>query len=370
MNTEKAGNYGRIIAFVLVATILIGIFGFAAEGWQSMEQNESDNGKIDSGNDETDENNDGTENNPDVPEGPYIPDYVNLLTGLETTEELARLRPICFVMNTTSPLYGISGAELTVELPTEDGTTRLLSFTSNSRELGKIGSLAPTRGYISNIAKYFGAILVSAGSDDTVEYDRQDVSSSHFDLGAYSGYHYTEYTHFVYTNGALVNAGIANANIGTAVNTRQTLPYLFPDFGSERIFGTLSARNVILPFSSSSETELYYSDTDGKYTLSKGGVTKTDMLTDEAVTYDNVFVLFADTVTYENASGSEMVMNTATCGTGYYVTGGTAMNIRWEAGAGGAMVFYNEAGERLTVNRGNSYIGFIKSSLTDTVKFS
>ena len=368
MKTQMTGNYGRIIAFVLVAVILIGIFGFAAEGWQSNDQSMSDNGNIDGGSDETDENKDENENT--EPEGPYIPDYVNALTGLEVTEEVARLRPVCFVMNPAAPLYGIAGADLTVELPTEDGATRLLTFTSSAGSLGKIGSLAPTRGYISNIAKYFGAILVSSGSDDSVEYTSHDIASSHFDLTENSGYHYTEYTHFVYTNGALVNAGVANANIGTALNTRQTLPYIFTEFGENKVSGDLSARGVVLPFSSTSETALYYSDSDGKYTLSKGGMLKTDMLTDSAVCYDNVFVLFADTVTYESAESSQLVMNTGTSGSGYYVTGGTAMSITWEALADGSMIFRDELGEKLTVNRGNSYIGFIKSSLHDTVKFS
>lgn len=370
MKTEMTGNYGRIIAFVLVAVILIGIFGFAAEGWQSSDPNKSDNGNIDGESDETDENKDNTNNENSEPEGPYIPDYVNALTGLETTEQLARVRPICFVMNPSAPLYGISGADLTVELPTEDGQTRLLTFTSNVSTLGKIGSVAPTRGYISNIAKYFGAILVSAGSDDSVEYASQDMASSHFDLTAHSGYHYTEFTHFVYTNGDLVNAGVANTNIGTALNSRLSLPYIFTDFGENGVSCSLTARGIVLPFSQSSETALYFSDADGKYTLSKGGMPKTDMLSDSAVCYDNVFVLFADTVTYESAEGSELVMNTGTSGAGYYATGGTAMKISWEAQADGSLIFRNEQGEKLTVNRGSSYIGFIKSSLFDTVKFS
>ena len=80
------------------------------------------------------------------------------------------------------------------------------------------------------------------------------------------------------------------------------------------------------------------------------------MLTDDALAYDNVFILFADTVTYESASSSQMVMNTAGGGVGYYVTGGTVTAIRYEASLSGELAFYTEGGERLTVNRGTSYI--------------
>lgn len=366
MNTQKTGNYGKLIAFFLIAVILVGTFGFAAEGWQSMTQNESDSGKVDDNSDKTDENKDDENKDPEI----YIPGFVSSLSGLEVSEEISRRRPVCFVMDAASPLYGIASADVVVELPTEDGTTRLVAITANTKELGKIGSLAPTRKYISNIAKYFGAALVSAGSDDTIQYESLDVSASHFDTTTNSGYSYTEYTHFVYTNGALIGAGLANANIGTALNSRQQLPFTFAEFGANKIIGSISARSVLLSFSASSESELYYSEEDGKYSFSKGGVAKSDMLSDEYLSYDNVFVLFSDTVTYESASGTELVMNTVTGGTGYYVSAGCATAITWQTGASGNMTFYDSTGAKLTINRGTSYIGFLKSSLASSFKFS
>ena len=366
MNTQKNGNYAKLIAFFLVAVILVGTFGLAAEGWQSTSENESDSGKVDNNSDKADENKDDENKEPEV----YIPEFVSSLSGLEVTEAISRQRPVCFVMDSSSPLYGISGAEVVVEIPTEDGKTRLLALSSNARELGKIGSLAPTRGYISNIAKYFGAVLVSAGEDGSVQYDSFDISQSHFDTTENTGYSYTEYTHFVYTNGALIGAGLANSNIGTALNNHQQTPYKFSEFGAGKILGTTVARSVILPYSPSSGTELYYSEEEEKYILSKGGVQKTDMLTDKALSYDNVFVLFSDTVTYESALGTEMVMSTATGGAGYYISAGYATAISWQVSSSGNITFFDASGAKLTVNRGTSYVGFIKSSLANSFKFS
>jgi hypothetical protein len=273
-------------------------------------------------------------------------------------------------MSSSSPLYGIGSAEIVAELPTENGETRLLCFTTETRDIGKIGSLAPTRKYISNIAKYLGAITVAVGSDDTVQYEGCDLGSSSFDLTAQSGYHYTEYTHFVYTNGALINAGISNSNIGTAINSKLSLPYIFSDFGSNKISGESSCNSVIIPYSNGNETEFYYSTSTGKYVYTKDGTARVDMLTDDALSFDNLFILFADTVTYESASSSQMVMNTVGGGVGYYVTGGTVMAIRYEASVSGELTFFTESGEKLTINRGTSYIGFVKSSLADEVKIS
>ena len=369
MNTAKAGNYGKIIAFFLIAVILLCAFGFAADGWQSFAESGSDSSDADGDIGEADDDKNPTPSEPKEPEI-YIPQYVNVVSGLETTDELSRLRPVAFLMDSSAPLYGISEADIMIEFPTESGATRLLALTSDPSSLGKIGSLAPTRDYISNLAKHFGAILVSNGCDDSIEYDALDISSSHLDLSLHSGYHYTEFTHFAYTNGALINAGISNANIGTALNTRQSLPYVFTDFGAERITYDVSAKSILLPYSSSSETELYYSEADGKYTFSKGGSTKTDMLTDKATSFDNVFVLFADTITYESSEGVEMVMDTMTSGNGYYITGGGATEICWEITPSGSMIFRDQNGSTLTINRGTSYIGFMKSSLSEQISFS
>ena len=368
MNNAKTSNYGKLIAFFLIASVLVCTVGFAADGWQATTQTKPDSGNVGENTDDADENKDGNDE-PDTP-SVYIPEHVSALTGLETTPELAMKRPVCFVMSSTSPLYGISSADVVVEMPTEGGETRLLAFVSDTKDIGKIGSLTPTRKYISNIARYFGAITVANGNDDSIVYEGCDLASSYFDLSIESGYHYTEYTHFLYTNGALIGAGISNANIGTALNTRHTLPYSFTDFGAERVSGTETARSVSIPYSKGSETEFYYSDASGKYTLAKGGAPKVDMLNDETLAYDNLFILFADTVTYESADASQMVMNTVSSGSGYYLSGGTAMAIRYEASLDGEMIFYNESGERLTVNRGTSYIGFVKSSMKSEIRLS
>lgn len=372
MNKSKIGSYGKILTFTVVATALICIFGFSADGWQSINNKEPDSGNTEDEIGKADENTDGDNEEGEAPSEPevYIPEYVNALTGLESSGELARMRPTAFVMSSTSPTYGIHGADIIAEFPTESGETRFLVFQSEVYSLGKIGSITPTRRYISNIAKYFGAILVSSGSDDEIEYSGCDMTSSSFDLSLHSGYHYTEFTHFNYSNGALITAGVANANIGTAINSRLPLPYSFTEFGAEPLVGTESAKSVSIPYSQASETEMYYSEKDGKYTFSKGGVTKNDMLNDKPVQFTNVFILFADTVTYESAEATELVMNTDGKGVGYYLTQGTVINIRWEATDDGTLNFYTDSGERLTVNRGSSYIGFIKSSLHESVKFN
>ena len=99
----------------------------------------------------------------------------------------------------------------------------------------------------------------------------------------------------------------------------------------------------------------------------KNGVDCIDLLSNAKHEYKNCFILFADSVTYENTDGTQTVMNTIGCGTGYYFTEGSVTEISWVSDTDGNMIFYDSLGERLTVNRGNSYINIIKSSRINTV---
>ena len=106
MNNAKTSNYGKIIAFFLIASILLGTFGFAAEGWQSSLPDDS---SAEHEKDDTDGVQDGLLGQaPSEPE----PVYYNPLTGLATTIEASVIRPLGFVISTDAPFYGISDTEI------------------------------------------------------------------------------------------------------------------------------------------------------------------------------------------------------------------------------------------------------------------
>ncbi|MBR4835707.1 MAG: hypothetical protein IKU99_01730, partial [Clostridia bacterium] len=112
MNTKRTSNLLRSIAFFLTGVILVCTFGFTVDGWLVKDEN------------------DPTEDFPtdgEIPEDviPEIPAeeekviYYNKITGLETTEELSKLAPFAYVMEKNSPLFGLSGADIIIDIPTE-----------------------------------------------------------------------------------------------------------------------------------------------------------------------------------------------------------------------------------------------------------
>ncbi len=378
MKPFKMSSLSRLVSFVLIAVLLLCVVGFAAGGQQSTPNDEPDSGDVGDNNDETDENKDGVndnneDNNEDSPnvdgenkipdELPVeLPKYYNTMTGLEISAEQLSAIPKGFVFNPRMPLYSISSADITLEFPTENGSTRMLSYTTDSSALWKVGSLAPTRSFISHTSSFFGGVVISYGNDDIVKYSAWEASNVNLDLSKISGCYYIENTLYIYTSKDMVDVAADKAQItGTAY---KGAPYNFSD---TEVIGTTNARSVIIPYSESDEVELYYSDTSGQYLYFKAGARKVDMLNGKNIAFTNVFVLFANSTTYENANGTELVIDNTSGGSGYYISGGYLTEIKWMIDESGTLKFTTLSGEMLSVNRGNAYVAYYKASNASSV---
>ena len=379
MKSSKTGSTTRLLSFVLIAILLISLVSFAAAGWNKNPENEPDSGNInsDNENEKADENKDGNSDNnvnnipnetpTDTPNDPPVPEkpiYYNVMTGMPTDEEELLKMPIGFVQSSALSLYGISGADLTVEFPTENGETRLLSYTTSYTSLWKVGSLAPTRDYITNMSNVFGGAIVSYGSDDIVKYTAIDTSKLLLDLSTLPGSYFLQNTYNVYTSYDMVSSALLRAQNSLTQSTYKAAPFVFSD---TKTTGTAKASSVIIPYSVSGETELYYSEKTGEYLYFKAGAKRVDMLNGQNIAYTNVFVLFADSTTYEKANGTELVLDTTAGGSGYYISGGEMSEICWSTDESGQLVFKTLDGNILKVNRGNSYIGYFKASNSSAV---
>ncbi len=384
MKSSKTNSLYRLLSFVLIAILLISVVSFAAAGWNKSPEPEPDSGDINSGNknDDADENTDGnpdnevnpppsednTENTPnqDTPTEPPIeaPKYYNTLTGLEITKEELDCVPLGFVVNSALPLYGLSGSDIVLEFPTESGDTRLLAYTTNYSSLWKVGSLAPTRDFITNTSKLFGGVVVSYGNDDILKYSLTDTARLSLDLTKISGSYFVQNTYNVYTSADMVGTAIDRNMTSLITSQYKAAPYVISD---TQVFGTTSAKSVIIPYSENSETELYYSEKTGEYLYFKAGSRRVDMLNGQNISFKNVFLLFADSTTYEKSDGCELVIDNTSGGSGYYISGGEKTEISWSCDETGALVFKTLDGNVLKVNKGNSYIGYFKASNSSAV---
>ena len=363
MKKSKHGNYQKVVALVLIAIVIISAVGFVANGWQPIINSGADSDNADNGSGDIGNEQNGTDDIPVVVE----PKYYSYLTGLETTEEISRKVPIIFLTNPDLPVYGISLSSLAIEFPTES-SSRLVLYSETATSLGKVGPLLQSRDYISGLLSHFGGTLLSMGNDDIVDYVAKEFAGSYIDLSKATGYHYTEMD-YAFTNGDLIRAAILFSQSPTEITHTVRLPFNFIEANEEKLSFNQAARNITLPYEDRKTTELIYDEERGMYIYSKNGVAKIDMLTASKICFTNAFVLFTDSVTYETSNGSEVVLKTTGSGSGYYMTNGTYKSIKWVCD-GDTLTFYDENDNKLSVNRGTSYISFMKSTEKNRINFS
>lgn len=371
MNTTKISSYGKLITFFLVIVILLSVFVIAAGGWQIKDDDPDGSTDLPSGDDpatDNDQSNDeggSTDDKTTTTETPQPePKYYDYLTGTEISESASASRQFAYVIDSNSPLCGISGCSMLVEIPIENASTRFLMLANRSLSYNKVGSIAYSRKYIDNIASAFGATVISLGNDDTIDYDSVGHELDNIELMKNQGAYYNEYTYFYYTSPSLFNRYISDSYV-----TKQTsLPYTFAEPDEKVQNGSITATTVTLPYAKA--TSLIFSSDSNKYILTKSYSDRIDVYSSERVSFDNAFILFADSMTYENATSTEMVLSTLGSGKGYYIQNGYAEEITWRLSESGDMIFYNSSGTRLTVNRGSSYVAFVKSSNMSSVSFS
>lgn len=362
MKNFKTSKSLRLIAFFLVAVILICAFGFSADGWQINDTADvnTHQGTSNTPTPPTPDTSQNTDISDETEQEAPVQKYYNPLTGEETTELLSQTNHLSFVMNPAAPMYGTSSADLIIEFPIEDGSTRFLSFINTPEQMVKIGSLEESRGYISNLAKAFNSTVFASGNDDKIPYTKLEIDEKLSSFEGIKNYIYTEFGRYTYTSGNLVSSAITSLNASN-LNDSPRNPFSFSESDTV-IRGETPFNKIKIPFSSISETVLNYSSDSSTYLLEINSSDARDLINGKSLEFKNCFILFADSVTYEHQNSTQMILNTLGEGSGYYFTEGTAKQIRWCLSADGNLTLYDESSSELIINRGKSYISFFKSS--------
>ena len=384
MEQLKLNGFSKFVAFLLIAVIIISVVVFAAKGNEAP-QNQPESGKVGTLSDKTDENKDGNDKNSTddspppstdtgngesdtpsdengtVPEKPII---LNKLTGLEIAESELTSTAFGVIIDPSSPTYGLSFADIAIEFPTETGDSRMLVYSSDKETIWKIGSLLPTRKYISSVAGHFGGIIVGYGSDDKISYTMGN-SSSELDISKHSDCYYVENESYIYTNENLITIAHNRTHLSSALHPYKDAPFAF----SSGIYsaGIGGAESIVIPFSETNKTAFSYNSSTGEYNYGKNGSICIDMLSGDEISYTNVFILFANSTTYENASASQLVIDTDGGGKGYYFTKGKLTEFVWSVNEKGELQFKNLMGNVLEVNTGSSYIAYYKASASANI---
>ena len=378
MKVFKKGNSLAglsIFAFILALLVIASFAGCEAASLIPVRNRENDPGNDDrivaeqTRSPETDPPEQTT-----VEEIPDLPHFHYPLTGLETTECASVSRPVAVSFGNTSyalPQFGIWKSDVLLEFPIENGATRLVMVTTEYASLEKIGGIRSTRNYISDVVASFDAIQVYAGTSDvtasvlfegrdTLDYLTQNLQSLCYrDTSRIM-------PHNLMTTGSLIASEIEKLGYRTTVSDSFVPPYAFPDGNGRIPAGESPASEILITFSQTQNASFSYKSESGVYVRSQLGERQIDGINGEPVSFTNLIVLSSDCATYETENGSEfsLLLNG---GKGKLITDGTSHDVIWTM-ENGSFSLFDADGNKLTVNRGATYIGFVRVSDQNALK--
>ena len=122
-----------------------------------------------------------------------------------------------------------------------------------------------------------------------------------------------------------------------------------------------AAENVQVTFNTSKSTSFTYHADSGKYTAVQYKADYKDGATGEAVPFTNLLILSADTKTVD--SYGRLAVDLIGSGTGYFVTGGKYVPIKWaRSDINSCFTYTLEDGTALNLSRGTTYVGVIPTN--------
>ena len=129
-----------------------------------------------------------------------------------------------------------------------------------------------------------------------------------------------------------------------------------------------AAKHVILKYSLYQQVKIVYSASSGTYyRYQHGDVPHLDAENGEQLNFRNVLILFAATKNIEGDTEGRLDIAVTGSGEGYYVSDGRYVPIRWSrANDTAELVISGMGGEKLTINRGKTFISVVNSSLKGT----
>ena len=334
------------------------------------------------------------------------PTFLNMLTGEPATRDISHTRPIAIVVDNIPNAYknqtGLDQADVLYEALVAPGITRFLMVTADYMLLDSVCNIRSGRDYHIDFASYHNAVLVCHGGSKTSNYDFFTLAAERY--GSRWGFIDTEFEKWFYmkdygnTYGTIAHYGdrkdlvydtvfkpaalTALLSSGESKFTTQGRGTLggqtkeslnFVEYGSKKdMSGASSATEITLGFKCENavgekSVSYVYDASQGKYLRSQDGKAHTDAQTGKQLAFTNVLTLFTEVKAVNTGIASDPKMTlvdtvkTGSKGYGYYFTDGKVIEIRWSSD--GESLHLEEAdGSTLTMNTGNTYIGYLDDS--------
>lgn len=303
------------------------------------------------------------------------PTNFNPLTGQEDYNEKAiGIRPVAIVVENLKPArpqWGITTPDIIVEGEVEGGISRMLWLYADYTSVpSKVGPLRSARPSYVKFSRYFDAIFIHwGGSHSKAGYTGGYETIRKLKIDDIDGMaggklfgrdktRSTSSEHRGILDGSLIAETIKNKKFRTAIDENNFTRFEFNDEISD--IGESGADKVNVTFSNRTDTRKFTYNTEDKLYHTKDW--------EEDVAFENVIILMAKstyyTTPYKGSSTTYLNYAVKNGGTGYLVSNGTSMKIKWasESEETNKLVITDEAGNTIKLNKGKSYIGLASSN--------
>lgn len=290
----------------------------------------------------------------------------SLLTGLPLAEGEEVTRPIGIVVENTPaarPQWGFTTPQMVIEYEVEGGITRMLWLYDKAENIPEaVGPVRSLRHDVAELALGLDAAIFHIGRSSIASTYLKGTGSALDDFdGMYeSSWNYKKTDRNVASEHRSVAVGSEIVKRLAEKGTDLTLKTgtLF-NFGDRALTGA-TCNSLYIEYSSSYNYNFSYDITNCNYSVSIGGSTRTDE-NGNVCTYDNLIILYTETDDLNDSKG-HLDIKLENGGTGLYVNGGIAENITWtKTSDTECFKLYASDGSELVLNRGVSYVGFVRS---------
>ena len=276
-------------------------------------------------------------------------------------------------INVARPLQsGLQDAYIIYEMIVEGGITRYMAlFLDQNTE--RIGSIRSARHYYLDYALENDAIYVHHGQSpqaqrDFSSLDIDRIAVDNTKTGWRDNTLNVSTEHRLFTSIEKLNSGLGN--IRTERKNDLLLNYSIDELDLSKYDNAKTANEVTIKYSGS-VTNTYEYDSDAKvYKRYVNGEAHTDYVTKEQYTFKNIITYQVRNYTINDGEnkGRQELENIGS-GTGYYISDGYAVPIKWEKSSRSSQTkYYFENGEELIVNDGNTFIQIQPMGQTLTIK--
>ena len=293
-----------------------------------------------------------------------VPNEVKEEKKLQIVDENSTSRPYAVMINNINvarPLQsGLQDAYIIYEIIVEGGITRYMALFLD-QDTERIGSIRSARHYFLDYALENDAIFAHNGQSPqaqsdfrTLGIDRIEVNNSTTGWRDKSLNVSTE--HRLFTSIEKLNNGLGNKR--TERENDLLLNYSVDELDLNSYDGAIDAKNITIKYSSSTTNRYEYDSEEKVYKRFVNDKEHTDYVTKKQYTFKNIITYQVDNYTLNDGEnkGRQELENIGS-GTGYFISGGYAIPIKWEKTSRSAQTkYYYESGEELIVNDGNTFI--------------